>query len=72
MPIMKIANILYNMCLDMDYADGAEFYEEDIKLLAAEFEKLDTPGRDTLEMIAWQNEDMFDAFADRCREAAED
>lgn len=72
MPTMKIANILYNMCLDMDYADGSEFYDDDIKMLAADFEKLDTPGRDTLEMIASQNEDMFDAFADRCREAAEE
>ena len=68
MPIKRVANIFYNMCLDMDYADVAELYEKNIEMLAADFAKLDTPARDTLEMIAQQNEDMFDAFAYLYRE----
>lgn len=60
---LKIANILYNLVLDMDYADASEFYYDEIAELAKEVELCGTNLSMVLEHIADMNEDAFDRFA---------
>lgn len=58
----RIARILYNMSLDMDYADYIEHSEEEISCIARELQVLQDDNCDSLlqvlEIIAMQNEDM--------------
>lgn len=57
----KIADILLNMSLDMDYADMIEYYDEIVKELTREIDELgeDSSLLNALEMIAMENEDMY-------------
>lgn len=62
METKKIADILLNMSLDMDYSDYIEFYEESVSDLDEELNKLknaDSPLYKTLEVIAKSNENMY-------------
>lgn len=63
----KIADIILNMSLDMDYADCIEMYDEVVADLQSEIEKLgkDSSLFNALEMIAMENEDMFQLFLNR-------
>lgn len=63
----KMADILLNMSLDMDYADCIEMYTETVADLKREIEKLDKDSSlfNALEMIAMENEDMFQLFLNR-------
>lgn len=58
----RIARILYNMHLDLGYADGIEYAEEEIECIAKEIKVLQDNQCDSLlnvlEMIALQNEKM--------------
>lgn len=58
----KIANILFYMSLDMDYADALESENEEIDCIARDLEFLKQNGRDVilqaLEMIALENESI--------------
>jgi hypothetical protein len=58
----RIARILYNMSLDMDYADYIEYAEEEISCIAMELQVLQDNNCDSLlqalEIIAMQNEGM--------------
>ena len=62
MNVSKIANILYNMSLGLDYADGIEFAEEEITAITNELQLLKENKADSLlnvlEMIALDNVDM--------------
>lgn len=62
MDLQKIAKILYNLSLDMDYADSLEYKEEEVKCIAEELEILKQnkcfSTLQMLEMIALKNEDM--------------
>ena len=63
MDTKRIANILYNMSLDMDYADFLDTYDEEINLLENDVRKLREEGSSlyyALENIAESNDDMFD------------
>ena len=58
----EIANILYNVCLDLDYRDYIEFVDQEIEELAKEIQtarelKLDCL-INVLEIIAAQQEDL--------------
>lgn len=57
----KIADIILNMSLDMDYADMIESYDEVVSDLQSEIDKLDKDSslRNALENIAMENEDMY-------------
>lgn len=58
----KIAKILYNLSLDMDYADSLEYKDEEVKCITEELEILKQnecfSTLQMLEMIALKNEDM--------------
>lgn len=58
----RIARILYNMSLDMNYADYVEFTEHDITCITNELQMLKENGCNCLlqilENITMQNEDM--------------
>lgn len=58
----EIARILYNMSLDMDYADSLEFAENEIDCIAGELNMVKEINCDSLfqvlEHIAMQNKDM--------------
>ena len=58
----RIANILYNMSLDMDYADNIEYMDEEISALVEALEILDKNMcacmLNTLENIALKNANM--------------
>lgn len=58
----KIAKILYALSLDMDYADGIEFMDDEVEEIAAELDLLNEIKCDSLiqvlEVIAGKNEDM--------------
>ena len=58
----KIANILFYMSLDMDYADALEYKDEEVKCITEELEILKQnecfSTLQMLEMIALKNEDM--------------
>ena len=60
MDLQKIAKILYNLSLDMDYADSLEYKDE--KCITEELEILKQnecfSTLQMLEMIALKNEDM--------------
>ena len=62
MDIQKIAKILYNLSLDMDYADSLEYKDEEVKCITEELEILKQnecfSTLQMLEMIALKNEDM--------------
>lgn len=62
MSAQEIANIIYNMSLDMDYADYIEFAEEEIETLAQEIESSGDSLKQALEIIALQNSDMKDWY----------
>ena len=65
MTAYKIANILYNMGLNMDYQDYKEHWETEIHALEDEIFKLKEEGNMlffTLEMIAFNHEKYFDLF----------
>lgn len=58
----RMARILYNMSLDMDWEDGKEFAEEEIICIKKELDVLKENNCDfllqALENIAMQNESM--------------
>lgn len=62
MDLQKIAKILYNLSLDMDYADSLEYKDEEVKCITEELEILKEnecfSTLQMLEMIALKNEDM--------------
>lgn len=62
MELNRIARILYNMSLDMDYADSLEFAEKEIECITKELQVLSENRCDSLmqilEVIAGENEDM--------------
>lgn len=62
MVLERIARILYNMSLDMDYADSLEYAEEEIECMTKELQVLSENKCDSLlqalEIIAMQNKDM--------------
>ena len=62
MELNRIARILYNMSLDMDYAESLEFAEEEIECITKELQVLSENRCDSLmqilEVIAGENEDM--------------
>ena len=61
MGTQKIAKILYNLSLDMDYADSLEYKDEEVKCITEELEILKQnecfSTLQMLEMIALKNED---------------
>ena len=54
-----IANILYNMALDMDYADSADFFDDEIMYLADEIDGLSDALKRVLETIAAEHDDFY-------------
>lgn len=61
----QIANILYNMSLDMDCTDYYEHWNEEIGMLSRDIDTLkanDSVLYCILERIASENEDKFDLF----------
>ena len=62
MDLQKNAKILYNLSLDMDYADSLEYKDEEVKCITEELEILKQnecfSTLQMLEMIALKNEDM--------------
>lgn len=56
----EIANIIFNMSLDLGYADAMEYAEEEIETIAQEIEMAGDSLKGVLEGIAAQNEDMKD------------
>lgn len=62
MNAQEIANIIFNMSLDMDYADNIEFAEDEIESIAQEIEAAGDALKQALEMIALQNSDMKDWY----------
>lgn len=59
----KVAKILYGMSLGLDYADGIEDADQEIKCIAKELENIGDSLRNILENIAASNEDM-ESFVD--------
>lgn len=63
----KVANILLNMSLDMDYASNVDDYEEELKMLVQSIDKLsceDDPLFYVLQSIADSNTDMENLLID--------
>lgn len=63
----KIANILFNMSLDMDYASNVDDYKEELKMLVQSIDKLsceDDPLFYVLQSIADSNTDMENLLVD--------
>lgn len=63
METYAIANIIYNMMLDMDYMDSKEHWETEINLLKTEIDKLkenDSVGYYAFETIAFNNTNYLD------------
>ena len=62
MDTQKFAKILYNLSLDMDYADSLEYKDEEVKCITEELEILKQnecfSTLQMLELIALKNEDM--------------
>lgn len=59
--VKRIANILFNMSLDMDYDSSVDDYKEDMEMLTESVEKLskeDGPLYYVLQNIAGNNEEM--------------
>lgn len=59
--VKRIANILFNMSLDMDYDSSVDDYKEDMEMLTESVEKLskeDDPLYYVLQNIAGNNEEM--------------
>lgn len=64
----KIADILYNMSLDMDYADYEEYFEEEINLIKLEIEKLKSADNvlfHVLEAVALNNPKYLGLLTER-------
>lgn len=62
-----IANILYDMSLDMDWADYKEYFEGEIELIKKDLDILknnDSVLFHVLEIIASDNIDNYDRFED--------
>lgn len=57
----KMADILLNMSLDMDYADMIDSYDEVVSDLQTEIDKLDKDSslRNALETIVTENENLY-------------
>ena len=60
MSTQEIANIIFNMSLEMDYANYIEFAEDEIESIAREIEASGDSLKQALEIIALQNSDMKD------------
>lgn len=61
--VKSIANILYNMSLDMDYADALDTYDVEIDIISKEIEELKSRNSSlyfALENIANENQNMID------------
>lgn len=56
MDTQKIAKILYNLSLDMDYADSLEYKDEEVKCITEELE------------ILKQNECFYRINSNSCKE----
>ena len=54
-----IANILYNMALDMDYADYEDYFDNEITYLSEEIDGLSDALNCVLETIAIKNDDFY-------------
>ena len=63
MDVLRIANILYNMSLDMDYADNTECADDEIAEIARGIE---SAGNDSLlqclAIIADNNADLYNCY----------
>lgn len=58
-----IANIIYNLSLDMDYADGLDEYNLGISILETEIRELKEKDKSlfyVLDAIACENQNMMD------------
>ena len=67
METYNIANILYNMSLDMDYMDAEEHWETEIDLLKIEIDKLkenDNVLYHVLEAVAFNNTKYFNLLTE--------
>ena len=63
METYDIANILYNISLDMDYMDSQEHWETEIDLLKIEIDKLKESNNvlyHVLEAVAFNNTNYLD------------
>lgn len=61
----RIANILYNMSLDMDYNNYSDYFENEINLIENEINNLkikDSPLFYILETIASDNENLYNSI----------
>ena len=61
----RIANILYNMTLDMEYMDYAEQCQKEINDISREIDVIKNQGSilfHLLEALAYTNEDKYDLF----------
>lgn len=63
----KIANILFNMHLDMDYDSSVDNYKEEVDILSQSIDKLSEEDDSlfyVLQMIAWKHEDEENLLVD--------
>lgn len=62
MDVHKIADILFNLSLDMDYADSLDEYDTEVDCIEQELHSI-KDSNDVLyamlERIAWQNPDYY-------------
>lgn len=61
MKICEICNVLFNMSLGLDYADGADSHKEDLDVLEKEIKEIKDKDKSlyyVLESIAEQNKDF--------------
>lgn len=61
MKICDICNVLFNMSLGLDYADGADSNKEELDILETEIKEIKDNNKSlyyVLESIAEQNEDL--------------
>lgn len=68
----KVAKILYGMSLGLDYADGLEFADQEIKFITEELDNSGDSLRNVLENIAASNagmESFVDELLNREKEA---
>ena len=63
MDSIKVAKILYGMSLGLDYSDGLEFADQEIKFIAEELDNSGDSLRNVLEYIAASNAGM-ESFVD--------
>lgn len=61
MKICEICNVLFNMSLGLDYADGADSHKDELDILETEIKEIKNNDKSlyyVLESIAEQNEDL--------------